>query len=264
MLRGLFSAASGMTAQQLMVDNISNNLANVNTAGFKKRRINFQDLLYQTIQQPGAVGAGGGEIPSGMQIGHGTRAVSIEPIFTPGAHIETGNRFDMAIQGEGFFEIQMPDGSTAYTRDGSFTRNSEGTLVTSDGYALTPTVTVSEDVDYESITVASDGTVSATRNGAVGTTTLGNMKLAKFINPAGLIAQGSNLFLESDASGPATEGKPGENGLGQIRQGFIEVSNVQVVEEMVNLIIAQRAYEVNSKSIQTTDEMLQQANNIRR
>ena len=264
MLRGLFSAASGMTAQQLMVDNISNNLANVNTAGFKKRRINFQDLLYQTIQQPGAVGAGGGEIPAGMQIGHGTRPVSIQPLFTPGAHIETGNKFDMAIQGEGFFEIQLPDKSIAYTRDGTFTRNSAGDLVTSDGYSLTPSITIGDDVNYESISVAADGTVSATKAGGVGSTTVGNVKLANFINPAGLIAQGSNLFLESDASGNATEGTPGEKGLGQIRQGFIEVSNVQVVEEMVNLIIAQRAYEVNSKSIQTADEMLQQANNIRR
>lgn len=262
MIRGLFTAASGMIAEQLMVDTISNNLANVNTTGFKRQRVDFQDLLYQTLRQAGSEVAAGFEVPSGIQVGHGTRPVATRQIFTVGNFQNTENPLDLAIDADGFFEILMPDGTTSYTRDGSFQRSSEGTLVTGDGYPLQPQIQIPSDA--VSITVGQDGQVFVRVDGEAEPQNLGQILLARFINPAGLEKVGRNLFVETAASGAPITGVPGEEGRGRIIQGFLEFSNVQVVEELVNLIIAQRAYEVNARTIQTTDEMLQEANNLRR
>lgn len=262
MLTGLFTAASGMEGQQRVVDNISNNLANVNTTGFKKRRVNFQDLLYQTLQRAGTLTAAESQAPTGIQIGHGTRAISVQPLFTNGGLAETENPLDLAIDGEGFFRIMLPDGAEAYTRDGSFHLDNTGSIVTSDGYLLDTDARVDDDV--VDIGIAEDGIVSVLRGGENTHTEIGRIELYNFINPAGLHWRGGNLMTPTDASGDPIPGTPGEEQLGLIRQRFLELSNVQVVEELVNLIVAQRAYEVNSKVIQTTDEMLQEANNLRR
>jgi flagellar basal-body rod protein FlgG len=262
MIRGLFTAASGMIAQQMMVDTISNNLANVNTTGFKRQRVDFQDLLYQTLRQAGSEVAAGFEVPSGIQVGHGVRPVATRQIFSVGNFQNTENPLDLAIDADGFFQILMPDGTTAYSRDGSFQRSSEGTIVTGDGYPLEPQIQIPNDA--ESITVGEDGQVFVRIAGQAEPQNLGQIQLARFINPAGLEKVGRNLFVETGASGPPVTGVPGEEGRGRIVQGFLEFSNVQVVEELVNLIIAQRAYEVNARTIQTTDEMLQEANNLRR
>lgn len=262
MIRGLFTAASGMIAQQMMVDTISNNLSNVNTTGFKRQRVDFQDLLYQTLRQPGSEVAAGFEVPSGIQIGHGVRPVATRSIFTVGNFQNTENSFDLAIDADGFFQILMPDGTTAYTRAGAFQRTSEGQIVTGDGYPLQPAIQVP--ADGTDFSVGKDGQVFVRIAGQPDPQNLGQIQLARFINPAGLQKIGDNLFVESAASGAPITGNPGEEGRGQIVQGFLEFSNVQVVEELVNLIIAQRAYEVNAKTIQTTDEMLQEANNLRR
>lgn len=263
MIRALFTAATGMVAQQLNVDTIANNLANVNTTSFKKSRVNFQDLLYETLQPAGTQTAVGQTIPEGIQLGHGVRPASVAKIFTQGNLIQTGNLLDMVIEGDGFFQVELPDGTTAYTRDGSFKIDQNGQLVTADGYPLTPNITVP--TDYIQISVGSDGVVSAVVQGNATPQNLGTLQLVRFVNPAGLDARlGRNLLLETEASGPPLPGQPGENGVGTIEQGFLENSNVQVVEEILNLIIAQRAYEASSKVIQTSDEMLQLANNVRR
>lgn len=260
MMRALWTAGSGMVAQQANVDVISNNLANVNTTGFKKVRSDFQDLMYQTMRQAGSSSGPDSQLPTGIQIGHGVRQVATQKIFTQGSFQATGNSFDMAIEGDGFFEITMPDGTTAYTRDGSFKKDSTGRLVTSEGYPLAQTITVpSEATDFS---VSSDGIVSATVNGT--STQLGQLQLARFVNPAGLDSIGRNLLKETDASGAPVESNPGANGAGTIVQKYLEMSNVQVVDEMVNMIIAQRAYEVNSKAVTTTDQMLETANNLKR
>jgi flagellar basal-body rod protein FlgG len=263
MLTGLFTAASGMEAQQRMVDNISNNLANVNTTGYKKRRVNFQDLLYQTLQRAGTLTTAESQAPTGIQIGHGTRAISIQPIFTNGALAETENPLDLAIDGEGFFRVILPDGGEAYTRDGSFQLDSTGSIVTGEGYLLDTDARIDGE-DVVDIGIAQDGTVSVLRGEEDKRTEAGRIELFNFVNPAGLHWKGGNLMSPTDASGDPIPGTPGEDNLGFIRQRFLELSNVQVVEELVNLIVAQRAYEVNSKVIQTTDEMLQEANNLRR
>ena len=263
MIRAMFSAATGMIAQQTNIDTIAHNMANVNTTGFKKSRVNFQDLLYETIKAPGGQTASGTTIPEGIQIGHGVRPSSVSKLFTPGSFIATGNEFDIAIEGDGFFQVDLPDGTQAYTRDGSFRRSSDGTLVTIDGYTLNPQITFADDARFISITP--DGTVSARAGSDSATTQVGNIQSVHFANPSGLDASlGHNLLLETDASGTPTVGDPGVDGLGTIAQGFLENSNVQTVEEIIAMIIAQRAYEANSKVIQTADEMLQLANNVRR
>ena len=263
MIRAMFSAATGMIAQQTNIDTIANNMANVSTTGFKKSRVNFQDLLYETIRAAGTQTTAGTTTPEGIQIGHGVRPSSVAKLFTPGSLIQTGNPLDIAIEGDGFFEVELPDGTSAYTRDGSFRRNAVGIVMTTDGYPLTPTITIDEDA--QSISIGADGIVSVFLPGAPAPSQVGEIQLIRFANEAGLDARlGANLLLETGASGTPTTGTPGELGFGRLTQGFLENSNVQVVEEIINLIIAQRAYEANSKVIQTSDEMLQVANSIRR
>jgi flagellar basal-body rod protein FlgG len=260
MLRALYSAASGMQSQQMNLDVISNNLANVNTTGYKKTKIEFQDLLYETSRAAGAEQGGGNQLPSSLEIGQGSRPVSTSRVFTTGDLSQTGSQLDVAITGDGFFQVQMPDGTLAYTRDGAFKTASDGRIVTSEGLPLqggfqpVPAGT-------SSVTIAADGNVTYTNPN--GDTTF-RIQIARFTNPAGLVAMGHNLYRESTASGTAELGNPSENGFGQLQQGALELSNVKVVEEMVNLILAQRAYEVNSKAVQAADEMMQQSNNLHR
>ncbi|MBN2483024.1 MAG: flagellar basal-body rod protein FlgG [Candidatus Omnitrophica bacterium] len=263
MMRSLWTAATGMQGQQTNIDVISNNLANVNTTAFKKSRVDFKDLFYQVLQMPGTpVANGETELPVGSQIGSGVRPGAIFKIFTTQSYQETQNPLDLAIEGDGFFQVQLPDGTEGYTRDGAFKIDSEGTLVTSDGYILQPEITIPDDAI--SVTVNKYGTVSVARAGVVGVEDLGTLEMARFINPSGLQAIGDNFYRETDASGIPIVGDPGEEGIGTIIQGFLESSNVNVVEEMVKMIIAQRAYEVNSRSVQTSDEMLSIANALRR
>lgn len=262
MIRSLYTAATGMEAQQLNLDVTANNLANVGTAGFKKSRLDFQDLLYQTIRSAGSTQAQGVQVPTGIQVGLGTRPGASQKIFTPGDMQQTGNPLDVAIEGDGFFRVLLPSGDPAYTRDGSFKRNGDGKLVTSDGYEVQPAVTIPADAQL--VDIGEDGTVTATVQGQSEPQPCGSIELVKFMNPAGLMNQGRNLYTSTVASGDAITGTPGQDGLGKLSSGYVEMSNVKVVEEMVNLITAQRAYEVNSKSIQTADEMLNIANNLRR
>ncbi len=262
MIRALFTAATGMIAQQLNIDTIANNLANVNTTSFKKSRVNFQDLLYETLKPAGTETAAGERIPEGIQVGHGVRPASIAKLYTPGNMIATGNPYDMVIEGDGFFQITLPDGRTAYTRDGSFKVSAEGRIVTADGYLLEPNITIPEGT--VKVTVNADGTVSALDEQG-NQQLVGEIMLVRFLNPSGLDARlGRNLLLETEASGVPIEAQPGLDGAGTLEQGFLENSNVQVVEEILNLIVAQRAYEASSKVIQASDEMLQLANNVRR
>lgn len=263
MIRSLFTSATGMIAQQMNIDAIANNLANVNTTGFKKSRVNFQDLLYETIKPAGSETTSGTTIPEGIQLGHGVRPSAISKVFSPGAAIQTGNPLDLMIEGDGFFQVDLPDGTIAYTRDGSFKINENGTVMTADGYPLTPGITIP--TDAEVITVTADGTIAVRAPGDNGPQNVGQLQLVRFANAAGLDARlGRNLLLETQASGAPNAGQPGLDGLGTVAQGFLENSNVQVVEEILQMIIAQRAYEANSKVIQTSDEMLQTANNVRR
>ncbi|HHV55617.1 MAG TPA: flagellar basal-body rod protein FlgG [Firmicutes bacterium] len=262
MMRSLWTAASGMIAQQFNIDSIANNLANVNTVGFKRSRVDFQDLLYQTVRYAGSPVSAGAQLPTGIQVGHGVRPVSTERIFTTGTFKQTDNPLDLLIEGDGFFQVLLPDGTTAYTRDGAFKIDGQGRLVTSDGFTLQPEITIP--ADAVSINVGTDGTVTVLVSGSNQPQNLGQIRLARFINPAGLRSLGRNLFAATAASGAPQEGTPGLDGLGNIAQGYLEMSNVQVVEEMVNMILAQRAYEVNSRAIQASDEMLQTANNLRR
>jgi flagellar basal-body rod protein FlgG len=260
MIRSLYSAAAGMQSQQLNLDVISNNLANVNTTGFKKSKVEFQELLYQTSRAPGADQGSGNQLPTGLQIGQGSRPVATARIFTTGDLSHTGEQLDVAIQGDGFFEVQMTDGTIAYTRDGALKTSSDGRIVTSDGLPLQAGFQPVP-IGTTNITIGSNGNVTYT--GPNGTTTF-QVQLVRFNNPAGLESLGSNLFRESLASGAPQLGIPAQNGFGSLNQGFLELSNVKVVEEMVNLILAQRAYEVNSKAVQAADEMLEQANNLKR
>jgi flagellar basal-body rod protein FlgG len=258
----MFIAATGMEAQRVNIDVISNNLANVNTTGFKKSRADFQELLYQGIKTAGTTSAEGTQIPTGIQIGLGVKPAAVQKIFQQGDFISTGNSLDLVIEGNGFFQISMPDGEIAYTRAGSFKLNSEGNIVNSDGYLLEPSITIPSNT--LSITITSDGTVSVLQAGSNTPVEVGQIEIAQFINPGGLRAIGKNLFVPTDSSGEPTTGSPGSEGRGSINQGFLELSNVNVVEEMVNMIVSQRAYELNSKVVQTSDEMLQMANNIKR
>lgn len=262
MIRSLYTAATGMEAQQLNMDVIANNLANVNTSGFKKSRVDFQDLLYQTLRTAGSTQAQGMQVPTGIQVGLGTRAAAIQKIFTPGDYQQTGNDLDLIIEGDGFFQVMLPSGELAYTRDGSFKIDGEGRVVTSDGYPVQPEITIP--AETKDIAIGADGTISVTAAGQNEPQELGQIQIVKFLNPAGLISEGRNLLVTSAASGEPITGTPGTDGLGTIAQGFVEMSNVKVVEEMVNMIVAQRAYEVNSKSIQSSDEMLSIANSLRR
>ncbi len=255
MLRSLHIARTGLDVQQTQLDVISNNLANVSTTGFKKARAVFEDLLYQTIRQPGAQSSQQTQLPSGFQLGVGARTVATERIFTQGSLQQTANALDVAISGRGFFQIQMPDGGTAYTRDGSFQVDNQGNLVTASGYAVLPNMQVPQDALQ--VTIAKDGVVSVTQPGNPNTITqLGQIQLATFVNPAGLQSQGENLFVETAASGTAQINNPGTNGLGNLNQSFIETSNVNVAEELVTMIQTQRAYELNSKVVSTSDQML--------
>jgi len=259
MNKALWIAKTGLDAQQTRMSVISNNLANVNTTGFKKGRAVFQDLIYQTVRQAGAQAAQDTELPSGLMLGTGVRTVATEKMFTQGNVTQTENSLDMAIEGRGFFQILMPDGNIAYTRDGSFQMNSDGQLVTSGGYEVQPGIVIPEGT--LSLTVAEDGAVSATVAGNVAPIVVGNLQLADFINPAGLQPIGQNLFTETAASGAPQAGNPGLDGRGRLLQGFLESSNVNTVEELVNMIETQRAYEMNSKAISTADAMLQYVNN---
>jgi flagellar basal-body rod protein FlgG len=263
MIRALYSAASGMTAQQLNIDNIANNLANANTVGFKSRRAQFQDLMYQSIVQPGAQAGTATVVPTGLQLGLGTRAASNEIIFSQGDFTNTNNPLDMVIQGRGFFQIKRPTGDTAYTRAGSFHLDATGNIVTLNGDPLEPQITLP--AAAQSINIATDGTVSYTLPGQAASQIAGQVTLANFQNPAGLNSIGQNLFLPTDASGAALVGPAGgTDGLGTILQGYTEQSNVSIVDEFINLISAQRAYEANSKVVKATDDMLSQANNLTR
>jgi flagellar basal-body rod protein FlgG len=261
MIRALFTASTGMQAQQLNLDTIAHNLANVNTTGFKRSRVDFQDLLYQTLRPAGTRMASGAEVPSGLQVGHGSRAVATHKVFMQGNFQQTENPLDLVIEGSGFFQVQLPDGGQAYTRAGAFKLDSQGRIVTSDGFALQPAITIPPDAT--SISIGSDGTVSAIAASQT-PQQAGQIQLARFSNPGGLSAMGRNLFLVTSASGNPVVGQPGNEGFGSVSQGFLEMSNVSVVEEMVNLVAAQRAFEINAKAVQTADEMLNQANNMRR
>lgn len=251
----LWVAKTGVDAQQTRLAVISNNLANVNTNGFKRSRAVFEDLIYQNIRQVGSQSSQSSKLPTGLSVGTGVRTVATEQLFLQGNLVKTENSLDVAIQGKGFIQVLLPDGSTAYTRDGSFKVDSTGQLVTSSGYTVQPAITIPSNA--QSVSIGKDGTVSITVPGSTAATTVGNIQLASFVNPAGLQAIGENLFKESSSSGTAQTGTPGQTGLGTLSQGFLESSNVNVVEELVNMIETQRAYEMNSKAIETVDNMLQ-------
>ncbi len=255
MIRSLWISKTGLEAQQIQMDVIANNLANVSTNGFKRARAVFEDLLYQTLRQPGAQSSQQTQLPSGLQIGTGVRPVATERIFTQGNLQQTGNTRDVAIQGNGFFQVLLPDGTTAYTRDGAFQSDSQGQLVTASGFAVQPAITIPPNT--LSITIARDGTVSVLVSGSASPTQVGGMQLVSFVNPAGLQSFGENLYLQTASSGTPNPNTPGTNGLGLLNQGYVETSNVNVVEELVSMIQTQRAYEINSKAIQASDQMLQ-------
>ena len=254
MIRSLWIARTGLDAQQLQIDNIANNLANTSTNGYKRSRAIFEDLLYQNLRQPGAQSSQQTTIPSGLQVGTGVRPVATERVFTQGNLQRTDNAFDLAINGQGFFQILMPDGSTAYTRDGAFQKDNQGNMVTSSGYQLQPNIVVPSDA--LSFSVGRDGIVTVTQPGTAAVTQIGQLQIANFVNPAGLQSVGENLYLETAASGAPTASTPGLNGVGVINQSFVETSNVNVAEELVQMIQTQRAYELNSKVVSTSDQML--------
>lgn len=255
MERSLWTAATGMNAQQFQLDVIANNLANVNTHGYKRDRAQFEDLLYATLRLPGTPITGGGKIPTGIQVGHGVKVAGTQKIHSEGPLEGTKNPLDISIKGQGFFQVLLPNGETGYTRDGTFSKDAEGKIVNANGYILQPEITIPEDATNISIT--EDGTVFAIMGGDMKTPEeIGKIELVRFVNPAGLSAWGNNVLKETGASGEPLTGSPGEAGFGRIAQGFIEMSNVNVVEEMVKMIVAQRAYEFSSKAIQTADTML--------
>jgi len=262
MIRSMWAAASGMQAQSMNIDVIANNLANVTTTGYKRSRAEFQDLLYETMQPPGGSTSENTQAPTGIQLGHGVRPVAVAKNFTEGELQLTKNELDLAIEGNGFFQVTMPNGDTAYTRSGAFKLDKDGRIVTPDGFLLEPEISVPNDAT--SMSVGLDGTVSVLQAGNATPRQLGTIQLARFTNPAGLQSMGKNLFTPTDASGTAITGTAGENNFGTIAQGFLEMSNVSVVDEMVNMITAQRAYETNSKVVQASDDMLQTANNLKR
>ena len=262
MLRSLFTAATGMIAQQTQVDVTSHNIANVNTMGYKKNRAEFADLMYQVMSYAGTPTSTTTTHPTGIEVGLGVRPQAITKIHSQGYFKETGNNLDMVIAGNGFFQVQMPDGTTAYTRNGAWKLDSDGNIVNDDGLQLVPNITIPADATQISIGI--DGTVSVLQPGAAEMQQVGQIEIVNFINPAGLHSSGDNLFLETGASGAPIIGIAGQDGLGQIKQGFVEMSNVQLVEEMTELITGQRAYEANSKAITTSDSMLQTTNQLKR
>lgn len=264
MMRSLWTAASGMTGQQFNIDTISNNLANVNTTGFKQMRADFEDLIYQTSRIAGTPATELTTVPTGIQVGHGVKVAATQKVFTQGALKSTGNVSDMAIQGDGFFRVLLLDGSYGYTRDGSFKIDSKGQIVNSNGYKLMPEVVLPQNFIPESLTISQDGRVGVKVAGSNNPVQVAQLELYRFVNPAGLQAIGQNNLKVTNGSGPAIGGRPGFDGMGQVNQKFLEMSNVSVVTEMVNMIVAQRAYELNSKAIQTSDTMLGIANNLKR
>lgn len=264
MMRSLWTAASGMIGQQFHIDTISNNLSNVNTTGFKKNRADFEDLLYQTRRTAGTPATEQTLVPVGIQVGHGVRVSGTQKIYQQGSLQNTGNVTDMAIQGEGFFRVTLYDGTSAYTRDGAFQVDSDGQMVTANGYRLMPEVILPEGFIRDSLTVTQDGRITVKMPSLNDPIDVGQMELYRFVNPAGLQSIGQNLFKETAASGQTIAGVPGYDGMGTTMHKFLEMSNVQVVQEMVNMIVAQRAYEMNSKAIQTSDSMLSIANNLKR
>ncbi|HOJ78168.1 MAG TPA: flagellar basal-body rod protein FlgG [Bacillota bacterium] len=262
MIRALWTAGTGMMAQQLNIDTTANNLANANTVGYKKMRLEFQDLLYQTVRSAGSASAQGQVLPTGLQVGYGVRPVASTKIFTQGDFLASDNPLDIAIEGEGFLQMQLSDGTIAYTRNGSLKLSVDGRIVSSEGYVLQPEITIP--TGTTSINIGSDGTVSVLVSGETDVQQIGQLELATFINPAGLENIGKGLYRQTAASGAPTISTPGTDGAGTIIQNYLEMSNVKVVDEMINIIVAQRAYEISSKSIQAADEMLQTANNLRR
>lgn len=262
MIRSLFTGASGMIAQQLNLDVIANNLANVNTTGYKKSKADFQDLMYQQVQEPGVADGQTGNSPTGIQVGLGVRPAAVGKIYSQGDFESTSNPFDVAIEGDGFFEITQPNGETAYTRSGAFKVDANGSLVTSDGHQLNPGFTVPPDA--VGVIIAEDGIVSVRQPGVAAPSQIGQFQIARFQNPAGLRSRGNNLLEETESSGPATLTTPGEDGAGSLAQGFLESSNVSVVEEIVSMVTGQRAYEANSKSVTTADSILNTAINLKR
>ena len=262
MIRALYTAASGMNAQQANIDNIANNLSNVNTTGFKKSRVEFEDLVYEQAKAPGSPTSTSGEAPVGLEYGLGTRPIATASDFQAGNLRATNGPLDLAIEGRGFFQVTLPDGQVAYTRAGNLHLNAEGLVVTNEGYPVQPQITIP--ANATSVSVSKDGIVSAAIQGQTAPQQVGTLELASFQNPAGLKALGGNLFVASTASGEPVTGTPGLDGMGTLAQGFLEDSNVSVVEEMVNMILGQRAYEANSKVVRTADEMLQQVNNLAR
>jgi flagellar basal-body rod protein FlgG len=260
MIRSLWISKTGLDAQQTQMDVIANNLANVSTSGFKRSRAVFEDLLYQTMRQPGAQSSQQTQLPTGLQVGTGVRPVATERIFTQGNLQQTSNDKDVAVQGAGFFQVLLPDGTAAYTRDGSFHIDSQGQMVTSSGFVVQPAITIP--ANAQSMTIARDGTVSVTQAGVAAPTQIGTLQLTTFVNPAGLEAKGENMYVETSASGNPNNNTPGTNGAGLLAQGYVETSNVNVVEELVNMIQTQRAYEINSKAVQTSDQMLQKISQL--
>jgi flagellar basal-body rod protein FlgG len=263
MMRALYTAASGMSAQELNLDNIANNLSNSSTAGFRSRRLQFEDLIYQNLIMPGAAATQQTTVEAGLQVGLGTRSAASEVIQTQGDFSQTGNPLDLTIQGQGFFQVLLPNGQTAYTRAGNFQLDGQGNLVTADGNPVQPSITIP--TGATSVTVGSDGTVSVTLAGQTAAQTVGSLQLALFNNPGGFNSTGSNLFLQTTASGDPVVGAPGgTEGLGSVIQGMLEQSNVSVVTEFVNMIVAQRSYEASSKVVSAADQMLQTVNNLGR
>jgi len=255
MIRSLWIAKTGMEAQQTQLDHISNNLSNVATTGYKRSHAAFEDLIYQNLRQSGASSSEQTQLPTGLQVGLGTRAVATARNFSQGALQQSGNQLDLAVKGNGFFQVSMPDGSTAYTRDGTFQLDAQGQMVTNNGFLLQPGITIP--VTAQSVTIAADGTVSVALPNQAAPQTVGQLQLATFVNPGGLEPRGQNLYTETASSGTPNAGAPGANGLGTLQQGFVETSNVNVVEELVSMIQTQRAYELNSKAVSTSDQMLQ-------
>jgi len=266
MIRSMYTGATGMKAQQLMMDTITNNLSNINTNGFKRQSLQFKDLMYQALKEPGVYNPEGGIAPSGIEVGMGTRVAATNRNYSQGSIKHTGSDYDIAISGIGFFQIELPNGSIAYTRDGQFQRSGDGTLVTSDGYRLYPEIAVPD--GFDAILVSKDGFVSAVKHGTESgrpeNVDLGQIELANFINPAGLQGLGSNLYMETVSSGVPLISRPGEDGMGTLHQHNVEASNVEIIDEMMGMIAAQRAYEIMSKSITVSEEMLQTANNLKR
>lgn len=263
MLRALYTSASGMKAQELAIDNTANNLANVNTTAFKRSSLNFADLLYSTLQQPGSSVSAAQTVPSGLQIGSGVRATSTSKSFTSGTLEQTGNALDIAIEGDGFLKVQLPNGEFRYTRAGNLRIDQSGQVVTAEGYLIDPAITIPDGINLVQLNIGTDGTISGAQAGAPETAIqIGQLQLYRFLNPAGLSSEGGNLYAATAASGQEVGGIAGQNGLGFIRQGFLEGSNVEVVQELIALISAQRAYEINSRAIRAGDQMLQVAGDI--